>query len=127
VERAFPSPAFNVQCEAHNILIKYFFSMPENVRSFNSKRKLWVFALSEYDSFISKMGSFSFVELHPLPTFLVQGIQTVGAKLKGAGTTFPLNIPQKIADALLPFQHEGVAFAVQHLGRCLIADEMGAH
>jgi hypothetical protein len=37
-----------------------------------------------------------------------------------------LLVPQ-VRSALLPFQKEGVAYAVSKLGRCLIADEMGSH
>jgi len=34
-------------------------------------------------------------------------------------------LPEALKATLLPFQRDGVAFAVRHGGRCLIADEMG--
>ncbi|XP_044159181.1 DNA annealing helicase and endonuclease ZRANB3 [Bufo gargarizans] len=34
-------------------------------------------------------------------------------------------LPEKLRDRLLPFQREGVLFALQRHGRCMIADEMG--
>ncbi|BFZ17035.1 hypothetical protein BsWGS_20074 [Bradybaena similaris] len=34
-------------------------------------------------------------------------------------------LPKKLRDRLLPFQREGVRFAAEKNGRCLIADEMG--
>lgn len=34
-------------------------------------------------------------------------------------------MPASLATALLPFQREGVRFAILRQGRCLIADEMG--
>eukprot|EP00039_Didymoeca_costata_P014284 m.229012 g.229012 ORF g.229012 m.229012 type:complete len:1110 (+) comp15985_c0_seq10:264-3593(+) len=35
------------------------------------------------------------------------------------------DIPKSLYDILLPFQKEGVTFAVRQKGRCIIADEMG--
>ena len=35
------------------------------------------------------------------------------------------SLPPELIEALLPFQREGVAFALRHAGRALIADEMG--
>ncbi|KAM4023819.1 DNA annealing helicase and endonuclease ZRANB3 [Anomaloglossus baeobatrachus] len=35
------------------------------------------------------------------------------------------NLPEKLRERLLPFQREGVVFALQRQGRCMIADEMG--
>ncbi len=34
-------------------------------------------------------------------------------------------MPASLAKALLPFQREGVRYAIARQGRCLIADEMG--
>lgn len=34
-------------------------------------------------------------------------------------------MPASLATALLPFQQEGVRYAISRRGRCLIADEMG--
>ncbi|XP_075685319.1 DNA annealing helicase and endonuclease ZRANB3 [Rhinoderma darwinii] len=34
-------------------------------------------------------------------------------------------LPEKLRERLLPFQREGVLFALQKQGRCMIADEMG--
>lgn len=34
-------------------------------------------------------------------------------------------LPKSLLDAFLPFQLDGVRFALQRGGRCLIADEMG--
>lgn len=36
-----------------------------------------------------------------------------------------VKLPKTLRDSLLPFQLEGVRFALQRGGRCLIADEMG--
>uniref|UniRef100_A0A0E0LKL3 Helicase ATP-binding domain-containing protein n=1 Tax=Oryza punctata TaxID=4537 RepID=A0A0E0LKL3_ORYPU len=36
-----------------------------------------------------------------------------------------MKLPQRLRDALLPFQLEGVRFGLRRHGRCLIADEMG--
>ena len=35
------------------------------------------------------------------------------------------SLPPELIESLLPFQREGVAFALRHAGRALIADEMG--
>ncbi len=35
------------------------------------------------------------------------------------------SLPERIREALMPFQRTGVAFALRHGGRALIADEMG--
>ncbi|XP_073401640.1 DNA annealing helicase and endonuclease ZRANB3 isoform X1 [Dendrobates tinctorius] len=35
------------------------------------------------------------------------------------------DLPEKLRERLLPFQREGVVFALQRQGRCMIADEMG--
>lgn len=37
----------------------------------------------------------------------------------------PMALPAALSAALLPFQREGVAYALSRHGRCLIADDMG--
>ncbi len=34
-------------------------------------------------------------------------------------------LPATLSAALLPFQHQGVRFGLQHNGRVMLADEMG--
>ncbi|XP_066431242.1 DNA annealing helicase and endonuclease ZRANB3 isoform X2 [Eleutherodactylus coqui] len=46
-----------------------------------------------------------------------EAAQDVADKLSG--------LPERLRERLLPFQREGVLFALQRQGRCMIADEMG--
>ncbi|XP_043078331.1 DNA annealing helicase and endonuclease ZRANB3 isoform X2 [Puntigrus tetrazona] len=46
-----------------------------------------------------------------------------GASLRGQDALQLL--PQKLGEKLMPFQREGVLFALERDGRCMIADEMG--
>ncbi|XP_041056971.1 DNA annealing helicase and endonuclease ZRANB3 isoform X1 [Carcharodon carcharias] len=39
--------------------------------------------------------------------------------------TMLLTLPEKLNQRLLPFQKEGIKFAIERNGRCMIADEMG--
>ncbi|THU59325.1 hypothetical protein C4D60_Mb07t00970 [Musa balbisiana] len=101
-------------------------------------RRTSVFKLSDYDSVLRCIKKLAVVELQEIPytTRLVveKFSQSVGSWwvpcMEGHCTEEQVDellgkLPRSLRNALLPFQLEGVRFALRRGGRCLIADEMG--
>ncbi|WOK92311.1 DNA annealing helicase and endonuclease ZRANB3 isoform X2 [Canna indica] len=97
-----------------------------------------VFKLSEYDVVLRCIKKLAVVQLQEIPytTRLVaeKFSQSVGIRwvpcMEGHYSEEQVDellqkLPKSLRDALLPFQIEGVRFALRRGGRCLIADEMG--
>lgn len=55
----------------------------------------------------------------PLPSFLKKDCS------KNEFETLLSTLPERLNQKLLPFQKEGIRFAIERNGRCMIADEMG--
>ncbi|RZS19141.1 hypothetical protein BHM03_00051521 [Ensete ventricosum] len=101
-------------------------------------RRTSVFKLSDYDLVLRCVKKLAVVELQEIPytTRLVveKFSQSVGTWwvpcMEGHYTEEQVDellgkLPKSLRNALLPFQLEGVRFALRRGGRCLIADEMG--
>ncbi|CAL9198400.1 unnamed protein product [Musa hybrid cultivar] len=101
-------------------------------------RRTSVFKLSDHDSVLRCIKKLAVVELQEIPytTRLVveKFSQSVGSWwvpcMEGHYTEEQVDellgkLPRSLRNALLPFQLEGVRFALRRGGRCLIADEMG--
>ncbi|XP_042463394.1 DNA annealing helicase and endonuclease ZRANB3-like isoform X2 [Zingiber officinale] len=103
-----------------------------------SGRMISVFKLLDYDLVSRCIKKLAVVELQEIPytTRLVvkKFSQSVGIQwtpcMEGHHSEEQVDellvkLPKTLRDSLLPFQLEGVRFALQRGGRCLIADEMG--
>ncbi|XP_015262092.1 PREDICTED: SWI/SNF-related matrix-associated actin-dependent regulator of chromatin subfamily A-like protein 1 [Gekko japonicus] len=100
-----------------------------NSRSYDMKTRKWSFLLEDYLSLIEMVKGLPDVEVEPLPKPI---IETFAAQFK---KSFPktADIPEadlsgvdpKVVTSLMPFQREGVNFAISREGRLLLADDMG--
>ncbi|XP_019409998.1 PREDICTED: SWI/SNF-related matrix-associated actin-dependent regulator of chromatin subfamily A-like protein 1 isoform X1 [Crocodylus porosus] len=98
-------------------------------RNYDMKTRKWSFLLEDYPRLMGAIQSLPSIESEPLPKPV---IQTFAAQLEET-TTCAADIPDadlsavdsKIVAGLMPFQREGVNFAISREGRLLLADDMG--
>ncbi|KAG5189890.1 hypothetical protein JKP88DRAFT_176450 [Tribonema minus] len=65
-------------------------------------------------------------ELRTIPAASARALVAEGGAAAAAAEPHSLlRIRRELLDVLMPFQREGVRFALERGGRCLIADEMG--
>ncbi|XP_075009043.1 SWI/SNF-related matrix-associated actin-dependent regulator of chromatin subfamily A-like protein 1 isoform X3 [Calonectris borealis] len=106
---------------------KWNFSL-EDYSSFNMNTRKWNFLLEDYPKLMEVLQSLVSVEVEPLPEAV---IQTFAAQIQRS--TSQTDVPDadlsvvdsKIVTSLMPFQREGVNFAILRNGRLLLADDMG--
>ncbi|KFP76977.1 SWI/SNF-related matrix-associated actin-dependent regulator of chromatin subfamily A-like 1, partial [Acanthisitta chloris] len=97
-------------------------------RNYDMNTRKWNFLLEDYPRLMQVLQSLLAVEVEPLPEAV---IQTFAAQLQRS--TSQTDIPDadlsvvdsKIVTSLMPFQREGVNFAIFRNGRLLLADDMG--
>uniref|UniRef100_A0A8D2J482 SWI/SNF-related matrix-associated actin-dependent regulator of chromatin subfamily A-like protein 1 n=1 Tax=Varanus komodoensis TaxID=61221 RepID=A0A8D2J482_VARKO len=100
-----------------------------NSRNYDMKTRKWNFLLQDYLRLIELVRSLPEIEVEPLPKPIVQAF---AAQFK-TSVSKAADIPQvdlsevepKVVAALMPFQREGVNFAISRKGRLLLADDMG--
>ncbi|KAH8946918.1 hypothetical protein BDL97_11G012600 [Sphagnum fallax] len=111
------------KCEYNTQLVAALRSIPK--ADWHPKERLWLFpvaSLAEAETCLS-----SVKEL----TVTVEGLEPLVRRGVEATATVPdleglySRMPKELESQLLPFQHEGVRFALKRGGRVLIADEMG--
>uniref|UniRef100_A0A663DUG3 SWI/SNF-related matrix-associated actin-dependent regulator of chromatin subfamily A-like protein 1 n=1 Tax=Aquila chrysaetos chrysaetos TaxID=223781 RepID=A0A663DUG3_AQUCH len=94
-------------------------------RNYDMNTRKWNFLLEDYPKLSEYLVS---VEVEPLPEAV---IQTFAAQIQRS--TSQIDVPDadlsvvdsKIVTSLMPFQREGVNFAILRNGRLLLADDMG--
>lgn len=89
-----------------------------------------VLPLSDYVAFVSGLAAVTTLRVSPIPDgvlalFLPSGDRARAEAHAAAERLAAARLPARLRDALLPYQREGVVFALARGGRCLIADEMG--
>ncbi|NXU25960.1 SMAL1 protein, partial [Thalassarche chlororhynchos] len=97
-------------------------------RNYDMNTRKWNFLLEDYPKLMEVLQSLVSVEVEPLPEAV---IQTFAAQIQRS--TSQTDIPDadlsvvdsKIVTSLMPFQREGVNFAILRNGRLLLADDMG--
>ncbi|XP_074729607.1 SWI/SNF-related matrix-associated actin-dependent regulator of chromatin subfamily A-like protein 1 isoform X1 [Strix uralensis] len=97
-------------------------------RNYDMNTRKWSFLLEDYPKLMEVLQSLVSVEVEPLPEAV---IQTFAAQIQRS--TSQTDIPDadlsvvdsKIVTSLMPFQREGVNFAILRNGRLLLADDMG--
>uniref|UniRef100_A0A8C4PEF3 SWI/SNF-related matrix-associated actin-dependent regulator of chromatin subfamily A-like protein 1 n=1 Tax=Dromaius novaehollandiae TaxID=8790 RepID=A0A8C4PEF3_DRONO len=97
-----------------------------NSRNYDMKTRKWSFLLEDYPKLIQSLAS---VEVEPLPKAVVQTFATQIERFTSQTVDFPdadlSEVDSKIVTSLMPFQREGVNFAILRNGRLLLADDMG--
>ncbi|KAL0985684.1 hypothetical protein UPYG_G00160460 [Umbra pygmaea] len=118
---------FEVDISYHVDVISAFKQMPS--KNYDMKTRKWSFVLEDYKRLMDTLGAISSVEVEPLPRAVIQafsaqfeGIQPSTLEVPEADLS---SIDASLTNNLMPFQREGVNFAVSRKGRLLLADDMG--
>ncbi|CAF0806668.1 unnamed protein product [Brachionus calyciflorus] len=131
---------FLIERNRFEVQVEYNPELQDLFKTLNSKRydpqtKRWSFDLKEHDELVKKIHD-KFkrgeVNLVPLPKFvrdvfndLLNGKNTPKIDPSIDFEHLKKNIDIAIAKSLMPFQIEGIEFAIQQNGRLLLADDMG--
>ncbi|XP_041724689.2 SWI/SNF-related matrix-associated actin-dependent regulator of chromatin subfamily A-like protein 1 isoform X2 [Coregonus clupeaformis] len=118
---------FEVDVGYHVDVIAAFKQMPS--KNYDMKTRKWSFLLEDYKRLMDALGTIPSVEIEPLPRAVVQ----VFSALFEGSQTWPSEVPEadlssidpSLTRSLMPFQRDGVNFAVSKDGRLLLADDMG--
>uniref|UniRef100_A0A8D0H7U9 SWI/SNF-related matrix-associated actin-dependent regulator of chromatin subfamily A-like protein 1 n=1 Tax=Sphenodon punctatus TaxID=8508 RepID=A0A8D0H7U9_SPHPU len=100
-----------------------------NSRNYDMKTRKWRFLLEDYSRIMEAARSLPSVEVEPLPKPVIQAFAAHFEK----STLKAADIPEadlseadpKVVTSLMPFQRDGVNFAISREGRLLLADDMG--
>nr|XP_046151616.1 SWI/SNF-related matrix-associated actin-dependent regulator of chromatin subfamily A-like protein 1 [Oncorhynchus gorbuscha] len=118
---------FEVDVGYHVDVIAAFKQMPS--KNYDMKTRKWSFLLEDYKRLMDGLGAIPSVEIEPLP----RGVIQVFSALFEGSQTWPSEVPEadlssidpSLTGRLMPFQRDGVNFAVSKDGRLLLADDMG--
>ncbi|KAG7502720.1 SWI SNF-related matrix-associated actin-dependent regulator of chromatin subfamily A 1 [Solea senegalensis] len=118
---------FEVDVGYHIDVVAAFKQMP--TKNYDMKTRKWSFSLEDYKRLMDLLSGIAAVEVEPLPRALIQAFS---ARFEGTDAR-SLAIPEadlssidpSLTHSLMPFQREGVNFAVFKQGRLLLADDMG--
>ncbi|CAL8265793.1 unnamed protein product [Lota lota] len=118
---------FEVDVGYHVDVIAAFKQIPS--KCYDMKTRKWSFALEDYRGLMERLGGMAAVEVEPLPRAVVQAFC---ARFDGTPAR-PVDVPEadlsaidpSLTRSLMPFQRDGVNFAVFKEGRLLLADDMG--
>uniref|UniRef100_A0A8C9NHA4 SWI/SNF-related matrix-associated actin-dependent regulator of chromatin subfamily A-like protein 1 n=1 Tax=Serinus canaria TaxID=9135 RepID=A0A8C9NHA4_SERCA len=97
-------------------------------RNYDMNTRKWNFLLEDYPKLMQVLLSLVSVEVEPLPEAV---IKTFAAQLQRSPSLTDIPdadlsvVDSKIVTSLMPFQREGVNFAISRKGRLLLADDMG--
>lgn len=108
-------------------VIGIFKQMPS--KCYDMKSRKWSFLLEDYGKLMASLSKLSAVEIEPFPLAV---IQSFSAQFEESGSR-PAPPPEadlsgvdpELTRSLMPFQRDGVNFAVSRDGRLLLADDMG--
>lgn len=122
---------FTVEMPYHVACVGVFKTMQS--RCYNVKSRQWDFSLSDYTALMKALNSVAGVTVEPLPKIVlkifkkkINSVFTVINNFEESPSKADLsNIDNHIVSALMPFQKEGVEFAISKKGRILLADDMG--
>ncbi|XP_062972780.1 SWI/SNF-related matrix-associated actin-dependent regulator of chromatin subfamily A-like protein 1 isoform X2 [Elgaria multicarinata webbii] len=100
-----------------------------NSRNYDMNTRKWSFLLEDYLKLIELVRSFPEVEVEPLPKPIVQAFAAQFVTSVSKAADIPeanlSGVEPKVVTSLMPFQREGVNFAISREGRLLLADDMG--
>ncbi|XP_069792189.1 SWI/SNF-related matrix-associated actin-dependent regulator of chromatin subfamily A-like protein 1 isoform X3 [Narcine bancroftii] len=100
-----------------------------NSKYYDMTKRRWSFLLEDYRVLIEKLLKISTVQVEPLPrgvleVFLPQFEKTHPEPLAIIEADLS-DVDSKLVQSLMPFQRDGVNFAISQEGRLLLADDMG--
>ncbi|NXL91964.1 SMAL1 protein, partial [Alectura lathami] len=100
-----------------------------NSRNYDMKTRKWNFLLEDYPKLMKAFESLASVEIEPLPGTVIQAftaqIQSSTSQMMGLPDADLSEVDSNLVTSLMPFQREGVNFAILRNGRLLLADDMG--
>ncbi|UYV83107.1 SMARCAL1, partial [Cordylochernes scorpioides] len=112
---------FQVDTVYHQESIAIFRTLP--TRRYDATERKWNFNLSDHNQLENAMKALSSqVNFIPLPRFM---INCLNQKPSQVAPDWLMNLDLKLQEHLMPFQKEGVHFAISRDGRVLLADDMG--
>ncbi|KAK7169549.1 hypothetical protein R3I93_005506 [Phoxinus phoxinus] len=108
-------------------VIAIFKQMPS--KCYDMKTRKWTFLLEDYGQLMVDLNELSAVEIEPLPHAVLQSFSSQFEKSESRAPVLPeadlSHVDQHLTRSLMPFQRDGVNFAVSRQGRLLLADDMG--
>lgn len=119
---------FKVDIVYHVAVINVFKSIPS--AKYNASDRQWLFNISDHEDLIRQLRPLRpEVEIDPLPKIVVNVLDKNRNKRKEVFVNTDQEgsfvIEPSLWDALMPFQREGVVYALQRSGRIILADDMG--
>ncbi|CAG09296.1 unnamed protein product, partial [Tetraodon nigroviridis] len=108
-------------------VIAAFKQMP--TKNYDMKSRKWSFSLEDYKRLMDLLSKIAAVEVEPLPRAVVQAFSARFDGTEARSSQVPeadlSGVDPALTCSLMPFQREGVNFAVSRQGRLLLADDMG--
>uniref|UniRef100_H2TQN7 SWI/SNF-related matrix-associated actin-dependent regulator of chromatin subfamily A-like protein 1 n=1 Tax=Takifugu rubripes TaxID=31033 RepID=H2TQN7_TAKRU len=118
---------FEVDVSYNVDVIAAFKLMP--TKNYDLKTRKWSFSLEDYRRLMDLLSKIAAVEVEPLPRAIVQAFSARFDGTEARSSDIPeadlSSIDPTLTCSLMPFQREGVNFAVSKQGRLLLADDMG--
>ncbi|KAM4626452.1 SWI/SNF-related matrix-associated actin-dependent regulator of chromatin subfamily A-like protein 1 [Discoglossus pictus] len=118
---------FEMEIGYHAEIIGLFKQM--NSRNYDMKTRKWSFLLEDYQKLIEAVRGIQQVEIEPLPRPVIQAFASQFEKTSINRLEIPdvdlSGVDTKLLSSLMPFQQQGVSFAISREGRLLLADDMG--
>ncbi|XP_036400529.1 SWI/SNF-related matrix-associated actin-dependent regulator of chromatin subfamily A-like protein 1 [Megalops cyprinoides] len=118
---------FQVDLGYHADVIAAFKQMPS--KNYDMKTRKWDFLLEDYKKLMDVLLELPLVEVEPLPRAVVQAFSSQFERSQATPSDVPeadlSAIDPVLTRSLMPFQRDGVNFAVSRQGRLLLADDMG--
>uniref|UniRef100_A0A673HLF1 SWI/SNF-related matrix-associated actin-dependent regulator of chromatin subfamily A-like protein 1 n=1 Tax=Sinocyclocheilus rhinocerous TaxID=307959 RepID=A0A673HLF1_9TELE len=108
-------------------VIATFKKMPS--KNYDMKTRKWNFHLEDYGKLMVELSELPTVETEPLPPAVLQSFSSQFEKSESRAPVPPeadlSHVDPYVTRSLMPFQRDGVNFAVSREGRLLLADDMG--
>uniref|UniRef100_A0A672QVX6 SWI/SNF-related matrix-associated actin-dependent regulator of chromatin subfamily A-like protein 1 n=1 Tax=Sinocyclocheilus grahami TaxID=75366 RepID=A0A672QVX6_SINGR len=108
-------------------VIATFKKMPS--KNYDMKTRKWNFLLEDYGKLMVELSELPTVETEPLPPAVLQSFSSQFEKSESRAPVPPeadlSHVDPHVTRSLMPFQRDGVNFAVSREGRLLLADDMG--
>ncbi|XP_075037202.1 SWI/SNF-related matrix-associated actin-dependent regulator of chromatin subfamily A-like protein 1 [Mixophyes fleayi] len=118
---------FEMDVGYHAEIIGLFKQM--NSRNYDMKSRKWSFLLEDYQKLMEAVHAIQQVVVEPLPRSVIQAFASQFENTSGSRAEIPeadlSAVDSKLESSLMPFQREGVSFAISREGRLLLADDMG--
>lgn len=95
-----------------------------STKSWNPVTKDWTFSLKDYGEICKELSALDDVNLIRLPEVLIDHLTKTSNNLSKT-INLTERLPEEFVKGLYGFQKEGISFAINQGGKCLIADDMG--